>query len=61
MVWSHSTVVSVLTGSDAETLGVEQEVIEILAMEGDAVRAEAAEVIRVPGLGMCLGPFRRPE
>jgi hypothetical protein len=37
-VWSHSTVVSVLTDSDAETLEFEQEVIEILAMEGDAVR-----------------------
>jgi hypothetical protein len=47
--------------SDADTLDFEQEVVEILAMEGDAVRAEAAAVIRVPGLGTCLGPFRRPE
>jgi hypothetical protein len=60
-VWSHSTVVTVLADSDADTLVFEQEVVEILAMEGDAVRAEAAAVIRVPGLGMCLGPFRRPE
>jgi hypothetical protein len=60
-VWSHSTVVTVLVDSDADTLDFEQEVVEILAMEGDAVRAEAAAVIRVPGLGTCLGPFRRPE
>jgi hypothetical protein len=60
-VWSDSTVVTVLADSDAETLDFKQEVVEILAMEGDAVRAEAAAVIRVPGLGMCLGPFRTPE
>jgi hypothetical protein len=60
-VWSHSTTVTVLADSDADTLEFEEEVVEILAMEGDAVRAEAAAVMRVPGLGICLRPFRRPE
>jgi hypothetical protein len=36
-------------------------VVEILAMEGEAVLAEAAAVIRVPGLGVCLGPFEGRE
>jgi hypothetical protein len=60
-VWSHSTVVTVLADSGADTLEFDQEVIEILAMDGDAVLAEAAEVVRVHGLGVCLGPFRGPE
>jgi hypothetical protein len=60
-VWSHSTVVTVLTDSPSETLEFEQEVIEILAMEGDAVQAQAAAVIRIPGLGLCLGPFQAPS
>ncbi len=60
-VWSHSTVVTTLADSGADTLEFEHEVIEILAMDGEAVLAEAAAVVRVPGLGVCLGPFQRPE
>jgi hypothetical protein len=30
-------------------------------MEGEAVLAEAAAVIRVAGLGVCLSPFQGPE
>jgi hypothetical protein len=60
-VWSHSTVVTLLADAGADTLEFEQEVIEILAMEGEAVLAEAAAVVRVPGLGVCLGPFHGPE
>jgi hypothetical protein len=56
-VWSHTAIVTVLADSEQDTLEFEQEVIEILAMDGDAVLAEAATVIRVPGLGVCLGPF----
>jgi hypothetical protein len=60
-VWAHSTVVSLLAESDAGTLEFEQEMIEILGMEGEAVLAEAAAVLRIPGLGVCLGPFHGPE
>jgi hypothetical protein len=60
-VWSHSTVVTLLAESDSGTLEFEQEVIEILAIEGETVLAEAAAAIRIPGLGVCLGPFRGTE
>jgi hypothetical protein len=46
-VWSHSAIVTVLADSEDDTLEFEQEVVEILAMDGDAVLAEAAVVIRV--------------
>jgi hypothetical protein len=58
--WSHSTVVTLLADSDTGTVEFEQEMIEILAMEGETVLAEAAAVIRIPGLSPCLGPFQCP-
>jgi hypothetical protein len=58
--WSHSTVVTLLADSDTGTVEFEQEMIEILAMEGETVAAEAAAVIRIPGLPPCLGPFHCP-
>jgi hypothetical protein len=58
--WSHSTVVTLLADSDTGTVEFEQEMIEILAMEGETVLAEAAAVIRIPGLPPCLGPFHSP-
>jgi hypothetical protein len=60
-VWSHSAIVTVLADADEDTLEFEQEVVEILAMDGEAVLAEAAAVIRIPGLGVCLGPFNGPD
>jgi hypothetical protein len=59
--WSHSTVVTMLADSDTGTVEFEQEMIEILAMEGKTVLAEAAAVIRIPGLPPCLGPFHCPS
>jgi hypothetical protein len=59
-VWSRSTVVTLLADSDTGTVEFEQEMVEILAMEDEAVLAEAAAVIRIPGLAPCLGPFHRP-
>jgi hypothetical protein len=59
-VWSHSTLVTLLADSDAETVEFEQEMVEILAMDGETVLAEAAAVIRIPGLAPCLGPFHCP-
>ncbi len=61
IAWSHSTVVTLLADSDTGTVEFEQEMIEILAMEGETVLAEAAAVIRIPGLPPCLGPFHCPS
>jgi hypothetical protein len=58
--WLHSTLVTLLADSDTGTLAFEQEMVEILAMEGETVLAEAAVVIRIPGLAPCLGPFHCP-
>ncbi|HEY2319906.1 MAG TPA: hypothetical protein VGH67_16490 [Solirubrobacteraceae bacterium] len=60
-VWSHSVVATLLADGDEQTLEFEQEVIEIVVMDGDAVSAEASPVIRVPGVGVCLGPFTQGE
>jgi hypothetical protein len=59
-VWSHSTSVTLLADCQTETVEFEQEMVEILAMNGETVLAEAAAVIRIPGLAPCLGPFHRP-
>ena len=60
-VWSHSTFVTLLADCDTGTVEFEQEMIEILAMEGERVLAEAAAVIRIPGLPPCLGRFHCPS
>ena len=59
-VWSHSTLVTLLADSHAGTVEFEQEMVEILAMDGETVLAEAAAVIRISGLAPCLGPFHCP-
>jgi hypothetical protein len=60
-VWSHTTVVTLLVDSDADTTttAIEQEMVELLAVDGDLVLADAAAVIRIPGLPPCLGAFGR--
>jgi hypothetical protein len=58
--WSHSTLVTLLADSDTGTVEFEQEMVEILAMDGEMVLAEAAAVIRIAGLAPCLGPFHCP-
>jgi hypothetical protein len=55
--WSHGTVVTLLVDSGSTTTAVDQEVVEILAVDGDLVLAEAAAVVRIPGLPPCLGAF----
>ena len=59
-VWSRCTPVTLLADSDTGTVQFEQEMVEILAMEDEAVQAEAAVVIRIPGHAPCLGPFSGP-
>ena len=58
--WAHSMLVTLLADSDTGTVEFEQEMVEILAMEDEAVLVEAAAVIRIPGLAPCLGPFHCP-
>jgi hypothetical protein len=55
--WAHSAVATMLADSTAGTEQYEQEVVEILAMEGSEVLAECAFVVRIDGLPPCLGPF----
>lgn len=56
-VWAHSAVLTVLSDSDTGTDEHEQEVVEILAMDGSDAFAEFAYVIRIPGFPPRLGPF----
>jgi hypothetical protein len=59
-VWSRSTLVTLLADAQTGTVEFEQEMVEILAMDGEMVLGEAAAVIRIPGVGPCLGPFHCP-
>lgn len=56
-VWAHGTTVTILVDSGSTTVAIEQEVVEILAFHRDLVMADAAAVIRIPGLPPCLGAF----
>jgi hypothetical protein len=58
--WSHATVVTLLVDSCSATSAVEQEAVEILAVDGDLVLAEAASIVRIPGLPPCMGSFGAP-
>ena len=61
VAWSHRALVTVLVDHDAETSAVDQEVAEVIAVDGAVVLAQAAPVVRVSGLGVCLGRFGTPE
>jgi hypothetical protein len=52
--------ITLLVDHDSGTSAVEQEMVEVLAVEDETVLAQAAAVIRIPGLGACLGPFGAP-
>jgi hypothetical protein len=55
--WCRSDVVTVLTDSDAGTLEIQQEIVEVLALDGKEVLAQAAFVARIAGFPPCLGAF----
>lgn len=59
--WSHSTFVTLLVDSGSTTTAVEQEVVEVLAVDRDGVLAVSAAVVRIPGLAPCLGAFGSVE
>jgi hypothetical protein len=56
--WCRADVTLVITDTEAETVAYEQEIVEVLAIDGDELLAEAAFVARVPGLPPCLGRFQ---
>jgi hypothetical protein len=58
--WSHSASVTLLVDHDSGTTAIEQEMVEVLAVEDETILAQAAPVIRIPGLGACLGKFSAP-
>jgi hypothetical protein len=57
VAWAHSQKATLLVDAGDETVAVEQEIIEILALDGDDVLAEAACVVRITDLPPCLGRF----
>jgi hypothetical protein len=59
--WAHTTVVTLLADSETGPVAYGLEMVEILAMDGEAVLVEAAAVIRIPGLAPCLGPSRTSD
>jgi hypothetical protein len=56
--WARNdTVVLIADCADGESVAYHQEIVEIIGVEEDDVVAEAATVIRIPGLPPCLGRF----
>ena len=56
--WCRGDVTMVLIDAETGTVGYEQEIVEVLAVDGDELLAEAAFVVRAPGLPPCLGRFQ---
>ena len=59
--WCRGDVATILIDTDTGTVGYEQEIVEVLAIDGDELLAEAAFVARAPGLPPCLGRFQPPS
>lgn len=57
VAWARRQTVTLLLDCDRETVAVQQEVVEILAVDGDEIMAEAACVVRITDLPPCLGRF----
>jgi hypothetical protein len=56
--WARNdTVVLVADCADGESVSYYQEIVEVIGVEEDDIVAEAAMVIRIPGLPPCLGRF----
>ena len=55
--WCRGDVTLRLIDTETETVGYEQEIVEVLAVDGDELIAEAALVARAPGFAPCLGRF----
>jgi hypothetical protein len=57
IAWARREVATFLADTESGVVAFEQEIVEILAVEGDDVVSEAAPVVRIPGLPPCLGRF----
>jgi hypothetical protein len=57
VAWARRQTVTLLVDSDDETVAIQQEIVEILAVDGDEILAEAACVVRIKDLPPCLGRF----
>ena len=56
--WCRADVTMRLVDTPTGTVGYEQEIVEVLAVNGEELHAEAALVARAPGLPPCLGGFQ---
>jgi hypothetical protein len=59
--WCRGDVTMILIDTETGTVGYEQEIVEVLAVDGDDLLAEAAFVARAPGLPRASGgssPYR---
>jgi hypothetical protein len=56
--WCHSATLTLLHDTETGTVALEQEIVEVLATDGEEIVAEAALVARIPGFPPCLGRFR---
>ena len=57
VAWARQQTMTVLVDSDCDTFAIQQEIVEILAVDGDEIAAEAACVVRITDLPPCLGRF----
>jgi hypothetical protein len=57
VAWARSENVTLLVDAGDDTVAIEQEIVEILAVDGDDVLAEAACVVRITDLPPYLGRF----
>jgi len=55
--WARSEMVTLFADSESGSVAYQQEIVEILGVEEEVVLAEAASVVRIPGLPPCLGQF----
>ena len=56
--WARCDTVTLLADCvDGTSVAYKQEIVEIIGVEEDDVVAEAAMVVRIPGLPPCLGRF----
>ena len=57
VAWARRQTMTLLVDSPSETVAIQQEIVEILAVDGDEIAAEAACVVRITDLPPCLGRF----
>jgi hypothetical protein len=57
IAWARSDTVILLADAPDGSVAFEQEIVEVLGIEEDDIVAEAASVVRIPGLPPCLGQF----